>query len=150
MERGGRASSAVVRRMAGRGSNSDRDGGFEDGLFETRLAGNLVAVVAEALAEVVQLGKRHVAHVAVEAVLPGEGRDGERALAEEDQQRSDGERDCQNLLHETPPHFGSPAGGIGRTAATSGLRLSRARMKATSAFFSFRLKPSGTISGSRR
>ncbi len=76
---------AVVRRASGTG--------FEDGRLQAALAGDLVAVVAEALAEVVQLGIGDVAHVAVESVFPGEGRDGHHALAKGQGEHGAGERD---------------------------------------------------------
>lgn len=81
-ETGGRAQLALVKAVAGHGAQRQRDRGFEDHLFPAALAGDLVAVVAEALAEVVQLGKGDMAHVAVEAVLAGEGRYGRQRLAE--------------------------------------------------------------------
>ena len=63
-----------VKAVAGRGAQRQRDRSFENRFFQSALAGDLVAVVAEELAEVVQFGIGGVAHIAVEAVFAGEGR----------------------------------------------------------------------------
>jgi len=102
VESGCRLPGSAIDAVTGCGPHGDGDSGLEDGLFQPCLAGDLVAVITETLAEVVELGKSHVAHVAVEAVLAGEGWDGGNGLAEdekgENQAKGDGPRFSHNSL----------------------------------------------------